>query len=72
MWVRRRGTLVSRLWASLGRHMRRSEMRQEVRSIVMAAIAGDYLTQNTVSLYFKQKLRTQYANALDDAKKELV
>ncbi len=25
-----------------------------------------------VSLYFKQKLRTQYANALDDAKKELV
>jgi hypothetical protein len=25
-----------------------------------------------VSLYFKQKLRTQYVNALDDAKKELV
>ena len=25
-----------------------------------------------VSLYFKTKLRTQYANALDDAKKELV
>ena len=25
-----------------------------------------------MSLYFKQKLRTQYVNALEDAKKELV
>lgn len=29
-------------------------------------------TISSVSLYFKQKLRTQYVNALEDAKKELV
>ena len=47
-------------------------MKQEVKRYVIATNAGSYLAQNTVSLYFKQKLRTQYANGLDDAKKELV
>lgn len=30
------------------------------------------ISLSVVSLYFKQKLRSQYVNALEDAKKELV
>ena len=41
--------------------------------LVCSMFCGFYLCVCVVvSLYFKQKLRTQYVNALEDAKKELV
>ena len=49
-------------------------MKQEVIMVKfeMCIVSLIPLYYTSVSLYFKQKLRAQYVNALQDAKKELV
>lgn len=49
------------------------KIRNEARGMAsLFSTTSCHISTSTVSLYFKQKLRTQYVNALEDAKKELV